>query len=163
MSCVLCAFVYLDLVYVQAHAHTHTHTTHPCPPGMPYTILAWVALEMESGAPHALMVGLPVLACSKLVLTLQISALYLSSGCIPAYASVIVLALRCKAIGTTGAIVAAGAICADVYHDCASRRSACPWFSALPGCCPLICSVYVLMHCIRARPRVTHDSSACWA
>ena len=57
---------------------------------------------MESGAPHALMVGLPVLACSKLVLTLQISALYLSSGCIPAYASVIVLALRCKAIGTPG-------------------------------------------------------------
>ena len=141
MCCVLCAFV----------TYTHTHTTHPCPPGMPYTILAWVALEMESGAPHALMVGLPVLACIKLVLTLQISALYLSSGCIPVYA----LALRCKAIGTTGAIVAAGAICADVYHDYASRRSACPWFSALPGCCPLICSVYVLMHCIRARPRVT--------
>ena len=97
---------------------------------MPYTILAWVALEMESGAPHALMVGLPVLACSKLVLTLQISALYLSSGCIPAYASVIVLALRCKAIETTGAIVAAGAICADVYHDCAVS----------PKCMPLVFS-----------------------
>ena len=122
---------------------------------MPYTILAWVALEMESGAPHALMVGLPVLACNEPVLFWYKSALYLSSGCIPAYASVIVLALRCKAIGTTGAIVASGAICADVYHDYASRRSACPWFSALPGCCPLICSVYVLMHCIRARPRVT--------
>ena len=155
LICVMCVMCF-------CHIHTHTHTTHPCPPGMPYTILAWVALELESGAPHALMVGLPVLACNTSVLTLQMSALHLSSGCIPAYAAVIVLALQCKAIGTTGAIVAAGAICADVYHDCVVSPKYMPLVFSFTRLL-FLCSVYVLLHCIRTRPRVTHDSSACGA